>query len=156
MIPLPTPVHADALPWIPLRPGLAFKPLAFTRGGEGWSILLRVDPGTVIARHRHTGEVHAYHLQGQRRLDGGEVLGPGTYLYEAPGNEDHWSAVGDEPLVALLVATGAVEYLGEDGAIASRSDGPSMLAKYRAYCVEHRAPLEPQVLPDLPAEAARA
>jgi hypothetical protein len=132
-LPVNAPVNANNVPWIPLRPGLAFKPLAFTRGGEGWAILLRADPGFVVTRHRHTGEVHAYHLAGKRRLQTGEVLGPGTYLYEPPGNEDTWSSVGDEPLLVHIVATGAVEYIGEDGSITHRSDGRAMLAAYRAH-----------------------
>src|SRR5205807_9153529 len=96
----PAPVDSDAIPWIPLRAGLSFKPLRFFPRDDGWVILLRVEPGTVIARHRHTGAVHAYHTQGQRKLlDSGEIVGAGSYVYEPPGNIDSWMAVGDRPLI---------------------------------------------------------
>ena len=140
------PLDTHALPWIPLREGFAFKPLAFTHGAECWAILLRVDPGFSAKKHRHSGEVHAFHLSGRRALDSGTVLGAGSYLYEPVGNVDTWSSVGDEPLVTFIVASGAVEYFGEDDTIVFRSDGKAMLETYRAFCAAHGAPVQPGVI----------
>ena len=123
----------DSLPWIPLGPGNAFKPLRFLEG-RGRVILLRVDPGTVVARHQHTGEVHCFNLEGQRQLATGEVIGPGGYVYEPPGNVDTWKVVGDIPCIIQIVAYGAVEMLGDDDRVLKRNDATSMLATYRAYC----------------------
>jgi hypothetical protein len=129
------PVDSEEIPWIPLRAGLAFKPLRFSPRDEGWVVLLRVDPGTVIARHRHTGAVHAYHLQGQRKLlDTGAIVGAGSYVYEPPGNVDSWMALGDTPLIAHVVAWGAVEYCDAVGNVVHRSDGQSQLERYRQFC----------------------
>jgi 2,4'-dihydroxyacetophenone dioxygenase len=138
----PAPVDSNTVPWIPLRAGLSFKPLRFFPHTHGWAVLLRAEPGTVIARHRHAGEVHAYHLQGQRKLlDSGEVVGPGSYVYEPPGNVDSWMAVGDTPLIAHVVASGAVEYFDETGAVVHRSDGASQLERYRQHCTAHGLPV---------------
>ena len=72
-------------------------------------LLLRLEPGTVIARHRHDGEIHAFNLSGTRdALDTGEMVGPGGYVYEPPGNVDSWMAVGDEPVIVLVTAHGAI------------------------------------------------
>jgi 2,4'-dihydroxyacetophenone dioxygenase len=132
---LPDAVSSQSLPWAPIRPGLSFKPVRFFPDLAGYALLLRVEPGTVIARHRHSGEVHAYHLSGQRKLlDTGELVGPGDYVYEPPGNVDSWMAVGDEPLVAFIVLWGAIEYLDEAGQVTQASSAATALDSYRRHC----------------------
>lgn len=98
-------------------------------------LLLRLEPGVVVPPHRHLGEVHGYNLAGQRQLlETGEVVGPGGYVYEPPGNVDSWMAVGDAPLTVHIVAYGAMEYLGPAGEVLRR-DGPSSLREiYWRHC----------------------
>lgn len=133
------PVDSERMPWIPMgRPGLAFKPLRFFRDGSGWMYLFRLEPGTLIPRHRHVGESHAFNISGSRKLlDTGEVIGPGTYVYEPPGNVDSWQVVGDEPLVLHITVKGAIEYLGEDGQVLRSVSPAERLETYRRWCQEH-------------------
>ena len=135
------PVDPERMPWIPMGPrGLSFKPLHFFKDDSGWMYLFRLEPGTVIPRHRHTGEVHGYNLSGSRKLlDTGEVIGPGTYVYEPPGNVDSWMAVGDEPTILLVTVRGAIEYLGQDGEVTGRVTSGDRLKTYRRWCEEHGA-----------------
>ncbi len=132
-----TPIRVHAVPfdvpWIALGPTRSFKPLRFL-GTMGWAQLLRVEPGTVIARHRHRGEVHGLTLQGQRLLDTGEIVGPGGYVYEPPGNIDSWSAIGDVPLIVHTVVLGAVEYLSDDDRVIQRIDAAMLAELYRQHC----------------------
>lgn len=130
----PLSVDTEKLPWIPLGPGEDFKPLRFVPATSGRVLLLRLQPGCVVPRHRHLGEVHAYNLAGRRRLDTGEVVGPGGYVYEPCGNVDSWTAVGDEPVVVLITAHGAMEYLGERGEVLRRDDAKSLREAYRRHC----------------------
>jgi anti-sigma factor ChrR (cupin superfamily) len=132
---------ADLVPWVPLGPTRSFKPLRFLREDRGWSQLLRVEPGGVIGRHRHTGEVHAYHLQGQRRLESGEIVGPGDYVYEPAGNVDTWSAVGDEPLVLQATVYGAVEYIDGADNVTQRVTASALYEIYRRHCETHGLPV---------------
>jgi len=123
----------ENLPWLAIKPGFDMK---VVRGGDSDDdtrvLVLRVQPGTVIERHRHTGEIHALNLSGQRKiLDTGEVIGPGGYVYEPPGNEDSWMAVGDEPLVVFLTARGAIEYIDERGQVTLRSTTTTVTARWR-------------------------
>jgi hypothetical protein len=124
------------LPWIPLRPGVSIKPLRLLRDDRGFTELLRLDPGIVVPLHRHTGEVHAWNLEGSRKLDTGEVLGPMAYAFEPTGNVDSWEAVGEAPLVLQAVVTGAVEYLDERGQVKSRVTASTLAEAYRRYCAE--------------------
>ena len=45
--------HTADLDWIPLSPGISFKPIVFLPDDSGYQLLLRVEPGTVVPRHRH-------------------------------------------------------------------------------------------------------
>jgi 2,4'-dihydroxyacetophenone dioxygenase len=123
------------LDWIPLSPGLAFKPITFLPGDAGYQLLLRVDPGTVIPRHRHTGEVHALVLSGARRIVGEtDDIVAGTYVYEPAGNVDSWRAVGDEPCVIHIEVNGRIEYLDDAGAVVRHTDATTARAEYLAWC----------------------
>lgn len=129
-------VAAHNLPWIPLRDGLSFKPLRFFENDRGWVLLLRLDPGTGIPLHRHTGEVHGYTLSGTRRLDSGEVAGPGAYVHEPAGHVDSWAAAGDEPLIVFIVVEGAVEYLDGNHNVVARATARSQRETYLRHCAD--------------------
>jgi 2,4'-dihydroxyacetophenone dioxygenase len=129
------------IPWVPSRGGISFKPLRFLDGGRGFVELMRLEPGAAVPRHRHTGAVHAVNLQGRRRLAGGQIVGPGDYVYEPPGNVDAWEAVGDQPVIIHIVLDGAVEYLDDAGAVVGRIDGRGLAAQYRDHCAAHGLPV---------------
>lgn len=132
--------HAAA-PWIPASPQKQWKPLRFFADDRGFVELLRMTPGAVMPLHRHTGEIHAYNLAGQRQLCTGEVIGPGDYVYEPPGNTDWWKVVGGEPMTALVVVMGAVEFLGPGEVVNARASAQTQLAAYRDYCQQHGLPV---------------
>lgn len=136
---LPTyALDTDSVGWVPTSPGLSFKPLAFLPGNAGWVQLLKLEPGTLIPRHRHTGDVHALNLQGSRRiLDTDELIEPLTYVHENAGDVDSWMAVGDEPCIIYVEVNGTVEYLGDDDEPALVVDAALQQALYRGWCDEH-------------------
>ena len=125
----------DSLPWVPAAmPGKWSRPLRFLPGDRGFVELLRMDPGVLMPPHRHTGEVHAWNLSGSRQLDTGEVVGPGGYTYEPPDNVDWWRAVGDQPLVALVVVMGTVEFIGPYQTVTARVDARTQREALHAWC----------------------
>jgi 2,4'-dihydroxyacetophenone dioxygenase len=130
-------LDTSSLPWIPLGPGESFKPLHFYQDDRARTLLLRLEPGTVVPRHRHLGEVHVFNLSGQRQLDTGEVVGPGGYAYEPAGNVDSWKAVGDEPVIVHIVSFGPMEYLGDDDRVLRRDTAASLREIYHRYCREN-------------------
>jgi 2,4'-dihydroxyacetophenone dioxygenase len=127
------PFDPASIPWIPLGPGESFKPLRFLKNGR--ALLLRLEPGTVVPRHRHLGDVHAFNVSGFRRLiETDDVVGPGGYVYEPTGNVDSWMAVGDEPVIVHIVSFGAMEYLGDDGEVLRRDTSSSLREVYLRFC----------------------
>lgn len=138
------PLHDHEIDWIPLREGLSFKPLHF--GHDGYSLQLRLEPGTVITRHRHTGEVHAFNLAGERELiEEGVVIGPGAFVHEPAGNVDSWRAAGDTPCIVQISLKGRVEYLDEEGRVVDYSDTGTARARYLAWCAEQGHEPDPRL-----------
>ena len=137
-------LHPDSIPWIPLGPGESFKPLRFFPNDRGRVLLLRLEPGTIVPRHRHLGEVHGFNVAGTRKLlDNGEIVGPGTYVYEPAGNVDSWMAVGDEPVIVHITSFGAMEYLDDDDNVLRRDSASSLREIYLRHCRENGlTPLE--------------
>ena len=130
--------HTDTIDWVPLSAGTSFKPITFFPGDTGYQLLLRVEPGTVVPRHRHTGEVHAFVLSGQRRIHGGNgIIRAGSYVYEPVGNIDSWEAVGNEPCVVHIEVDGRVEYLNPDDTVHHQTDATTARAAYVAWCDQH-------------------
>lgn len=129
-------VAVDTLPWVPLRAGMWMRPLCFL--DDGYSLLLRVAPDTRTGLHRHTGEVNTLTLKGQRRVfTSGELLGPGSFLHEPPGNEDEWGNEGDEDCVVMITLKGRIDYLAADGAIDHHTDTHTAQAAYLDHCEHH-------------------
>ena len=133
---LPARITPESIPWVPLAPGKAFKPLRFLLEDRGFVELLRLQPGEAIPLHRHTGEVHAINLEGSRQLGSGEVIGPGGYVYEPAGNVDSWKVHGDAPLIVLVVVMGAVEYLDDRGEVISRWTASRLFDVYHDYSAQ--------------------
>ena len=99
---------------------------------------MRLEPGSAVAVHRHTGDVHAFNLAGTREIFGtGERVGPGNYVYEPAGTIDGWGAVGDEPCVVYIKVVGTIEYLGENGEVIESVNAETQRAVYLAWCREH-------------------
>ena len=139
------PLDTDGMPWIPTGPGKSFRPLRFA--ADGWSELMRLEPGSTVAVHRHSGEVHAFNLAGTREIFGtGERVGPGNYVYEPAGMIDGWGAVGDGPCVVHIKVAGVIEYLGENGQVTETVSAATQREVYLAWCREHGSRPAGQIL----------
>jgi 2,4'-dihydroxyacetophenone dioxygenase len=126
-----------ALPdWIPEGPGKWSLPLQFLPGDAGWVELMRLAPGTRLGLHRHTGEVHALTLAGERRLNDGRVVRAGDYIHEPAGNVDWWEATGDNELLVHVVVKGCVEYLGPHHQVLQRITPARRTSDYLRHCAE--------------------
>lgn len=122
--------------WIPEGEGKWSIPIQFLPGDSGWVELMRLSPGTRLGLHRHSGEVHALNLAGERRLNDGRLVRPGDYIHEPSGNVDWWEATGSEELLVHVVVKGSVEYLGAHHSVLQRITTADRLADYRRHCTE--------------------
>ncbi|MES2938553.1 MAG: cupin domain-containing protein [Pseudomonadota bacterium] len=130
---LTTPQGLLAGPWLADGPGKHSRVLDILPQGQGWVELMKLAPGTRIPLHRHTGEVHAYNLQGSRVLSDGRTIRQGEYVFEPSGNVDWWEASGEQELVVFVVVKGTVEYLRADGTVDRVITGETI----QRLCDEH-------------------
>ena len=114
--------RAGLADWIPEGEGKWSLPIQFLPDDAGWVELMRLSPGTRLGLHRHTGEVHALTLAGERRLN------------EPAGNVDWWEATGTETLLVHVVVKGSVEYLGPHHAVLQRITTADRRADYQRWC----------------------
>jgi 2,4'-dihydroxyacetophenone dioxygenase len=129
------PLDTEAMDWIPTGPGTSFRPLRFE--ASGWTELMRLEPGSEVPLHRHSGEVHAYCLTGTREILGtGEIAGPGSYVYEPGGTLDAWRAIGGEACVLHLKITGTIDYINADGEVTGTVDAATQSEAYLDWCAQ--------------------
>jgi hypothetical protein len=103
--------------WVPMAPGVAFRPLMFDVTQGGWSTLLRVAPGCRLARHYHTAPVHGFTVRGCWRYPEHDwVAREGSYIFEPPG-EAHTLVVdaGEEKMLSFFVTRGSLIYTDAEG-----------------------------------------
>lgn len=128
-------IDSTQMAWVPLGPGISFKPLRFYDNDSGYQLLLRVEPGSVVPLHRHTGDVHAFNISGTREIIGtDQIIAAGMYLYEPVGNLDSWRAIGDEPCVIHIATTGRIEYLDPNGVVVRYTDAGTARREYHDWC----------------------
>lgn len=128
--------------WIPLEAGQAFKPISLPKAGPR-RLLLRVEPGTVVALHRHHGEVHSLTLSGTRRLldPAGQVeVAAGTYVYEPAGSVDSWMAMGNEPCIVYIAIEGAMDTLDQNGMVIASTGTADLRRAYIDWCATQGTP----------------
>lgn len=121
--------------WVPTGPGAAFRPLRFWEGS--WSEVMRPEPGTGVALHRHHGPLDSYGLEGCRLVPSGAGFGPECYQHEPAGTVDEWTATGVEACVVHLRIEGDIEYLGDNGSVVSVVSSATQSAAYRRWREAH-------------------
>ena len=76
----------DESPWVPFRPNVFIRHLAFDVRTNMYANVLWVKSGGMLGRHRHRGRVFGYTLEGSwRYLEYEWVSSAGSYVQESPG-----------------------------------------------------------------------
>ncbi len=143
---IPAALHRNesALPFVTYQEGVTFQLLQVDIEAGLWVIRVRFQPGVTIQRHKHTGEVFAFTLQGAwKYLEYPEVNSAGSYLFE-PAGSVHTLHVPDsnrEVTDAWFAIRGANLNLDEQGNVESVLDAAAALEVYLARCKAEGHPL---------------
>jgi 2,4'-dihydroxyacetophenone dioxygenase len=128
-------VPADERLWVPLADGVCSRPLQFNVTQGYYVHLLRATRSGVIARHRHSGPVHAYVLKGRWcYLEHDWIAEEGSYVFEPPG-ETHTLIVpeGTPEMITLFHVTGTLVYVDPDGQAVGYDDVFARIEIARAH-----------------------
>jgi quercetin dioxygenase-like cupin family protein len=110
--------HTDELPWAELAPGIEMKVLRTGAGTDRYTLMNRFAPGTVLPKHYHHGEVHAWTIEGTwGYLEYDWSATAGDYIYE-PSGSIHTLAVPEDsgvPAVIQFVIEKGLDFLDDDG-----------------------------------------
>lgn len=126
---------ADERLWAPVGDGIWSRPLHLNPIGGFYVHLLRVRRSGLLQRHRHSGPVHAWVLEGRwRYLEHDWVAERGSYIFEPPG-ETHTLVVPDDcaEMITLFTVHGALMYVDPDGTSTGYDDVFTRIEKYRAH-----------------------
>lgn len=114
---IPDLLPTDDRLWVPLDPGVWTRPLSFDVTHGSYIHVMRVTRQGIIARHRHTGPVHAIILKGEwHYLEHDWVASEGGFAYEPPG-ETHTLVVPEScrEMITVFSVVGALIYVAPDG-----------------------------------------
>ncbi|CAM4063919.1 2,4'-dihydroxyacetophenone dioxygenase family protein [Paenibacillus alkaliterrae] len=136
-------IDLDHIPWVPQTDRVWFKPLRFDLARGSWVNLLKVKPGGIVNRHRHSGgQVLAYTIQGTwRYLERDWVAKAGTFVYEPPGDIHTLVVDGEEEMITLFLLEGTVQYLDDEDNIMYQDDVFTKLKRYVEYCEVNQLPV---------------
>ena len=110
--------RSEELPWAELAPGIEMRVLRVGADGDRYTLMNRFAPGTVLPKHHHHGEVHAWTIAGTwGYLEYDWVAGPGDYIYEDAGSVHTLMVPEDspEPAVIQFVIEKGMDFLDGDG-----------------------------------------
>ena len=126
-------VNHEDLPWVDQGWGIEYKICRVCNGTGAWIIMNRFQPGTMLPKHRHSGAVTAFTLQGKwHYLEHDFVATAGSIIRE-PANSAHTLHVFEdhsEPTVVFFVIDGSLTHYGEQGEIWGIDDAQTMLERY--------------------------
>lgn len=142
---IPAALHRgeNELPFVRYQEGVVFQLLHVNIESGLWVVRVRFQPGVTIQRHKHTGEVFAFTLQGAwKYLEYPEVNTAGSYLFEPAGSVHtlHVLESNDGITDAWFAIRGANLNLDEKGNVESVFDAAAALDIYRARCREEGHP----------------
>ncbi|HVM40097.1 MAG TPA: 2,4'-dihydroxyacetophenone dioxygenase family protein [Acidimicrobiia bacterium] len=145
-----TALPTDDVPWAELSEGIEIKYLR--RGGASgtYTIITRFAPGTVLPRHQHFGEVHAYTMQGRWHYQEYDWWAEaGSYAYEPPGSTHTLEVPADatEPAVVMFVIQGGLVLLDDDDRPWWVEDAQGLYNHYVAALEGRGIPVPTGILP---------
>jgi quercetin dioxygenase-like cupin family protein len=127
----------DDLPFVAVGDGSSFQLLHVDVAQGLWVMRVRLDPGTSLPTHRHTGPVFAFTHEGRWCYAEYPVMNTmGSYLFEPAGSLHTLTVPADSPTIADVSFTvfGANLNVDETGAVVSVVDATSVEATYRYLC----------------------
>ena len=127
--------QSDPRVWVPLSAHVAVRPLQFNVTLGQYTHVMRVTKAGMIARHRHSGAVHAWVFKGRwLYLEHDWVAEEGSYIYEPPG-ETHTLVVPDgcTEMIRLFQVNGSLMYVDAQGVSTGYDDVFTRIDKARAH-----------------------
>lgn len=130
---MPVFSNAEALPFVKQGDGIEFKLLQINHLAGTWVSMSRIQPGTLVPTHRHSGQVIAYTLKGEwQYLEHDFIATPGSLVCE-PAGSFHTLVVPQharEAAEVLFFMSGGLTLVDDAGEFWGLADAETELASY--------------------------
>ena len=129
-------VGGNDLPWVPweILDGAAIKLLKVDAVHGTMQLLLRVPAGARLGRHRHTGYVQVYTVQGSWcYLEHDWIAHSGDFVYETADSIHSFETLGEEPTIVFASLNGTLEFLDDDNQVVHIESWRTMLERQNKY-----------------------
>ncbi len=108
-------VQSKDLPWSTMGEGVSIKILRVSEETGFWSSMIRMEPGSQFAPHKHLGAAEFYVLKGALDYRGGRAS-EGCYGYE-PLGAVHEATTCDVETIITFNSYGPVVFYDENGSV---------------------------------------
>jgi 2,4'-dihydroxyacetophenone dioxygenase len=125
-LPYPRFRKVGAVPWKPwVMPGVSYKLLSVHTRSNGFTCLLKVEPGVKAPVHHHLGAIEVLVLEGDIYYHESDIGAAGDYIFEPMG--DIHEPVSPRGCTLFCVFYGPIVGLDDDASIIGVLDGKTML-----------------------------
>jgi len=127
----------DEIPWVDTGTGVEIKLVQADVELGLWIVRNRFAPGSVVQKHKHTGQVFGYTLSGAwKYAEYPYVNRAGSFLFEPAGSEHTLTVLDDntELTDVWFQIYGANLNLDADGNVESITDAGGIYEAYMALC----------------------
>ncbi|MCI4644127.1 MAG: 2,4'-dihydroxyacetophenone dioxygenase family protein [Hyphomonadaceae bacterium] len=134
-----THVSGSDLPWVPweVGEGLAYKLFKVDPVHGVMVAALLAPAGTQLGRHRHTGFVQLYTIQGAWKYNEHNwIARGGDVVYETANSIHSFTILPGEDVVTFIVFNGTLEFLDDDDNLIHTESWQSMLERQNNFIRE--------------------
>lgn len=136
----------EALPWTPweIAPGIDLKLLKVDPVHGLMVVLMRIPESTKLGRHRHTGFVHVYTIQGSwHYLEHDWVSRTGDFVYETSDSIHSFETFEGEDTIIYASLNGTLEFMDDTDKVIHVESWRTMLERQKAFMEKHgMAPID--------------
>jgi len=129
--------RGDSIPWVPweIAENVYLK-LFKVDPVHGLMVLAMKTPaGVQLGRHRHTGFVQLYTVQGSWKYNEHSwTANPGDVVYETADSVHTFVSMPGDEVIAFVVLNGSLEFLDEDDNVLWRENWRTAIERHRRYC----------------------
>ncbi len=131
-------VGSEAAPFVDIGDGTLIQLLMVDLAQNIWITRNRMQPGTTVIKHYHTGPVYAFTIEGRWYYEEypDTVNEAGSFLFEPAGSVHTLTIPADQmgETVVWFMINGTNINVDEDGTVVSIADAHNVLAGYRFLC----------------------
>jgi len=134
-------VNHNDLPWVDIGLDIKMKMLGVDHKTGTWTTIQSFPAGTMLPKHRHSGSVVAFTLQGNwRYLEQDFTATPGSLIQET-ANSAHTLSVNadnEDNTIVLFIVQGSLTHYDDNGNIWGIDDAETMLDRYLTLAKEQQ------------------